>query len=72
MIREGSTGEAAGGGPGCRQMPLRLIDKRVREHLRGGFGSRRKCASFGAAVSADGGAEIVDAPSDCTWRGWGP
>jgi len=71
MIREGSTGEAAGGGPGCRQMPLRLIDKRDRGHLRKGFGSRRKYAAFGAAVSADGGAEIVGAPPDCTCRGWG-
>ena len=74
MIREGSTGEAtgvAGGGPGRRQMPPRLIDKRVRGHLRGGFGSRRKYAAFGAAVGADGGTEIVGAPSDCMCRGRG-
>jgi hypothetical protein len=72
MIREGSAGEAtgaAGGGPGRRQMPPRLIDKRDREHLREGFGNRRKYAAFGAAVSADGGAEIVGAPPDCMCRG---
>ena len=71
MIREGSTGKAAGGGPGRRHMPPRLIDKRVRVHLRGGFGNRRKYAAFGAAVSADGSIEMVGTPPDCTCRGWG-
>jgi hypothetical protein len=74
MIREGSTGEATGatgGGPGRRHMPPRLIDKRVRVHLRGGFGNRRKYAAFGAAVGADGGTEIVGAPPDCMRRGRG-